>query len=56
LHPDLPNHEAWLPNLAKANPLFAAFRTLMEQTPNLNLDDAIAKLKSDLDAVYKAAP
>jgi multiple sugar transport system substrate-binding protein len=55
-YPDLPNHEAWLPNLAKANSLFGAFRTLMEQTPNLNLDDAIAKLKSDLDAAYKAAP
>jgi hypothetical protein len=56
LHPDLPNHEAWLPNLAKANNLFGALRTTMEQTPNLNMDDTIAKLKSDLDAVYKAAP
>jgi multiple sugar transport system substrate-binding protein len=55
-YPDLPNHESWLPNLAKANDLFDKFRTLMDQTPNLNLDDQIKKLESDLTAVFKAAP
>jgi len=55
-YPDLPNHEAWLPNLAQANSLLGAFRTTMDQTPDLNLDDAIAKLKSDLQAAYDAAP
>ncbi len=55
-YPDVPNHEAWLPNLAQANPLLGAFRTLMDQTPDLNLDEAIAKLKSDLQAAYDAAP
>jgi len=55
-YPDLPNHESWLPNLAQANSLFGAFRTLMDQTPNLNLDDAIAKLLADLQAAYDAAP
>jgi multiple sugar transport system substrate-binding protein len=54
-YPDLPNHESWLPNLAQANPLLGGFRTLMDQTPLLDLDAAIAKLKSDLDAAYKAA-
>jgi multiple sugar transport system substrate-binding protein len=54
-YPDLPNHEAWLPNLAQANTLLGAFRTLMDQTPLLDMDAAIAKLKSDLDAAYKAA-
>ena len=29
-YPDLPNHEAWLPNLTVANNLFGAFRTTME--------------------------
>ena len=52
-YPDLPNHEAWLPNLAKANTLLGAFRTMMDQTPDVNMDDAIAKLKSDLDAAYQ---
>jgi multiple sugar transport system substrate-binding protein len=55
-YPDLPNHEAWMPNLAAANPLLGAFRTLMDQTPDLNMDDAIAKLKSDLDTSFNAAP
>jgi multiple sugar transport system substrate-binding protein len=54
-YPDLPNHEAWMPNLAKANTLLGDFRTLMDQTPLLDLDAAIAKLKSDLDAAFKAA-
>jgi len=55
-YPDLPNHEAWLPNLAEANSLLGAFRTTMDQTPDLNLDEAIAKLQSDLDAAYQSAP
>jgi multiple sugar transport system substrate-binding protein len=55
-YPDLPNHEAWLPNLAVVNPLFGKLRTDMEQTPDLNMDEAIAKLKSDLEAAYQAAP
>jgi multiple sugar transport system substrate-binding protein len=54
-YPDLPNHEAWLPNLAQANSLFGAFRTLMDQTPDLNLDEAIAKLLADLQAAYDEA-
>jgi multiple sugar transport system substrate-binding protein len=55
-YPDLPNHEAWLPNLAKANNLLGAFRTMMDQTPDVNMDDAIAKLKADLDEAYSTAP
>jgi len=55
-YPDLPNHESWLPDMVKANALFTAFRTLMDQTPGLDMDKEIAKLQSDLDAVFKAAP
>jgi hypothetical protein len=55
-YPDIPNHEAWTPNLAEANSLFGAFRTTLDQTPDLNVDEAIAKLQSDLDAAYKSAP
>jgi multiple sugar transport system substrate-binding protein len=54
-YPDLPNHEAWLPNLAKSNTLLGDFRTAMDQTPDMNLDDAIAKLQSDLQAAYDEA-
>jgi len=55
-YPDLPNHESWLPNMIKANDLFSAFRTKMDQTPGLDMDKEIEKLRADLDAVFKAAP
>jgi flagellin-specific chaperone FliS len=55
-YPDIPNHEAWLPNITKANDIFAKWRTLLDQTDGLNMDDQIKKLQSDLDAVFKAAP
>jgi multiple sugar transport system substrate-binding protein len=55
-YPDLPNHEAWLPNLAQANSLLGAFRTTMDSTPDMNVDEAIAKLQSDLQAAYDATP
>jgi multiple sugar transport system substrate-binding protein len=55
-YPDLPNHEAWTPNVAVVKNIMDTFRTTMEQTPDLNMDEAIAKLKSDLDAALKEAP
>jgi hypothetical protein len=55
-HPDLPNHESWLPNLIKANDLFGKFRTLMDQTPGLNMDTEIDKFETQLTDVFKAAP
>jgi len=55
-YPDLPNHEAWLPNLAQANSLLGAFRTTMDSTPGLDIDAEIAKLEADLNAAYEAAP
>jgi multiple sugar transport system substrate-binding protein len=55
-HPDLPNHESWLPNLIKANDLFGKFRTLMDQTPGLDMDAEITKFESQLTDVFKTAP
>ena len=42
-YPDLPNHEAWMPNFTKAKGLFEQFYTYMGQTPNADMDAAIAK-------------
>jgi len=56
LYPDLPNHEAWLPNLAESNGLLGAFRTLMDQTPDLDLDAAIEELRAGLQEAYDSAP
>ncbi|HMA35587.1 MAG TPA: extracellular solute-binding protein [Chloroflexia bacterium] len=55
-YPDLPNHESWLPNLTKANDLFAKFRTLLDQTPGLDVDKEVDKLQSQLSDVFAAAP
>jgi multiple sugar transport system substrate-binding protein len=55
-YPDLPNHESWLPDLIKANDAFAKFRTLMDQTPGLDMDKEIDKLQSQLTDIFKAAP
>jgi multiple sugar transport system substrate-binding protein len=54
-YPDLPNHEAWLPNLAQANSLLGAFRTTMDQDPDLDLQEAIDQLLADLQAAYDDA-
>ncbi len=54
LYPDLPNHEAWVPNLGKANELFTAFRNKMDQVPGLDIDSEIGRLESDLDGAFKA--
>ena len=55
-YPDLPNHEAWTPNVAVVKNILDTFRTTMDQTPDLNLDDAIAQLKTDLETALKDAP
>jgi multiple sugar transport system substrate-binding protein len=55
-YPDLPNHESWTPNLIKANDLFGKFRKLLDQTPNLNVDQEIDKLEAELDTIFKEAP
>lgn len=54
-YPDLPNHEAWSPNPAQTKSIFDALRVTMDQTPDLNWDEVVAKLKSDLEAAYQAA-
>ncbi|HUS15842.1 MAG TPA: sugar ABC transporter substrate-binding protein [Chloroflexia bacterium] len=55
-YPDLPNHESWLPNLIKANDLFGKFRTLMDQTPGLNMDAEVDKLQTQLTEIFSTAP
>jgi hypothetical protein len=52
-YPDVPNHEAWVPNVTKSNDLFAKFRTLMDQTPGLDIDSEIDRLQTQLDALFK---
>jgi len=53
-YPDQPNHEAWMPNMVKAEDLFSKFYTKMGQTPGLDMDKEIDQLQADLDVVFKA--
>ena len=51
-YPDLPSHEEWLPNSIKANVRINAFRSLVETTPDLDIDTEIEILLADLTAIY----
>ena len=42
--------------MAVVKNILDTFRTTMDQTPDLNLDEAIAKLKTDLETALNAAP
>jgi multiple sugar transport system substrate-binding protein len=53
-YPDVPNHEAWMPNMLKAEDLFGKFYTKMDQTPGLDMDKEIDQLQAELDAIFKA--
>jgi multiple sugar transport system substrate-binding protein len=55
-YPDLPNHEAWSPNPAVVKNLMDTFYTTMHQTPDMNMDEALAKLKDDIEAALQDAP
>lgn len=55
-YPDLPNHESWTPNLAANNDEFGKWRTFLDQTAGLNVDQEIVGLQGRLDKIYKAAP
>ncbi len=54
-YPDNPNHEAYMPNMSKAEDRLDKFKTKLEQTPALDVDKEIDQLQADLDALFKAA-
>jgi multiple sugar transport system substrate-binding protein len=54
-YPDVPNHEAWMPNFNKATDVLTTFYTNMRTNPNLNLDAEYQKLAIDLNVVFAAA-
>jgi len=54
-YPDNPNHEAGLPNILKANDRIGAFQTLIQSTPDLDLQEEMDKLIADLQQIYDEA-
>jgi multiple sugar transport system substrate-binding protein len=53
---DVPNHEAWTPNFAKADERIKVTATNIYTDPNLDVDAEAAKLKADLQKIFDAAP
>lgn len=51
-YPDIPSHEQDFPNFLKAQDRWGAFFSLLNSTPDLDVDAEIATLKADLDAIY----
>jgi len=50
---DVPNHELYIPNYAKAMDLFTSLTSDMQGNDKLDMDKRIAQLQSDLDKVFK---
>ena len=54
-YPDVPNHEAALPNLSQANDRIGAFQSELQDTADLDVQAAMDELISDLQAIYDEA-
>jgi multiple sugar transport system substrate-binding protein len=55
-YPDVPHHEAWMPNMSKAESAIDTFKTMLDTTAGLDLNAEIAKLQDTLTTLYKEAP
>lgn len=53
-YPDTPNHEAWMPNMIKADNRINVFTDLLKHTPGLDINKEMDTLQTDLDAIFKA--
>jgi multiple sugar transport system substrate-binding protein len=54
-HPDIPNHQGFVPNYGKAKAALQAFWNKYRTTPGLDIDAELTTLKSTLQSVYDAA-
>ncbi len=52
---DVPSHEGNMPNFAESNARLDQFSSLFRSTPDLDLDEALATLQSDLQAIFDRA-
>ena len=54
-YPDIPHHEAWMPNMSKSESAIDKFKTLLDTTAGLDLTAEIQKLQDALTGLYNAA-
>ncbi len=55
-YPDIPHHEAWMPNMSKSESAIDAFYSKMSSTPGLDLNTEFNTLQDTLTGLFKAAP
>lgn len=55
-YPDVPNHQSWMPNYAKAKTALQAFQNKYRTTPGLDIDAELAALKTTLQGIFDEAP
>jgi hypothetical protein len=49
---DVPNHQAYVPNYAKAKTTWQAFQNKYRTTAGVDIDAALANLKTTLQGVF----
>jgi multiple sugar transport system substrate-binding protein len=50
--PDIPNHQSWVPNYAKAKPAWQAFQNNYRAKDGVDIDAELDKLKETLQGIY----
>ena len=51
-YPDVPNHQSWVPNYAKAKAAWQAFQNKYRTTDGLDIDAELATLKTTLQGIF----
>lgn len=51
-YPDIPNHQSWVPNYAKAKTAWQAFQNGYRTTAGQDIDAELAKLKTALQGIF----
>jgi multiple sugar transport system substrate-binding protein len=54
-YPDNPNHESWMPSFQETSDRYTQTFNKLASEKGLNVDTELAKLKTDLDKIFKAA-
>jgi multiple sugar transport system substrate-binding protein len=49
---DVPNHQSWVPNYAKAKSAWQAFQNKYRTTAGLDIDAELATLKTTLQGIF----
>ena len=54
-YPDVPNHQAWVPDYAKSKKAWQAFQNKYRTSDGVNVDTELDTLKTTLQGIYDAA-